>query len=408
MKVSNDHHHQHAGDWATPLGMSLAAGMSTCLGAAVVFCTKRKMGHRHLSFALSLAGSVMITVSIASILPEAFQDDKNKSNPNMYVPIRSIAFLQRCTAFAIGCALYVLLSRLAFPDPDTILGLDDTTKPEGSDSNDKDEPVLPTVPLKSSVSAVRRNRGAAVTTTPEKGAAALLPTYSANNNNNNNNKSNDDDAAQPLLEAKVSSNNKSMDANVYCSKLSKGDDLTTSEARRAWRVAMLLFVSLAVHNFPEGLAVAASTMHSQHLGWTTTIAIALHNIPEGVAIAIPCLAARPDSPWLAFMLASLSGLAEPMGAIVALSVLDRTDGSDGNGNETLVAGETRTMMSFLVSTMFDMHNVLAFVAGIMIMVAVVELFPEAKRHMKDDVAPGIAGTMIGMIVMLASDAFLEE
>ena len=35
---------------------------------------------------------------------------------------------------------------------------------------------------------------------------------------------------------------------------------------------LLLFISLAFHNFPEGLAVAASTLHSQKLGFTTTIA----------------------------------------------------------------------------------------------------------------------------------------
>lgn len=85
----------------------------------------------------------------------------------------------------------------------------------------------------------------------------------------------------------------------------------------------------AVHNFPEGLAVAASSLHSDKLGWTTTVAIALHNIPEGIAIAIPCMAARPDSPWLAFLLASLSGLAEPLGAAVAVFFLQGEHAGEG-------------------------------------------------------------------------------
>jgi hypothetical protein len=65
------------------------------------------------------------------------------------------------------------------------------------------------------------------------------------------------------------------------------------------------------------------------------------------------MAARPDSPWLAFWLASISGLAEPIGAMVALSVLQ--------------------------STPLPLENVLATVAGIMCMVAVKELYPEAVR-----------------------------
>lgn len=143
----------------------------------------------------------------------------------------------------------------------------------------------------------------------------------------------------------------------------------------------------------KGLAVAASNMHSKHLGLTTAIAIALHNIPEGIAIAIPCLAARPDSPWLAFGLASMSGMAEPLGALVALAVLD-------NDRSSLTASS---------GDVFTMHGVLAFVAGIMIMVAVVELFPEAMRHMhQGDWWPGVAGSLAGIIIMLASDTFLDS
>jgi ZIP family zinc transporter len=170
-------------------------------------------------------------------------------------------------------------------------------------------------------------------------------------------------------------------------RFSSGSDLTSKEARRSWRVAVLLFVSLLAHNFPEGFAVAATSVHSPKLGVTTAIAIAFHNIPEGIAIAVPCLAARPDAPWLAFGLASLSGLAEPLGAAVALLVLR------GGASGTTAA--------------LDIDSVLSFVAGVMVTVALNELFPEARRHSADGKGPLWLGTLAGAVVMLVSDAILD-
>jgi ZIP family zinc transporter len=144
---------------------------------------------------------------------------------------------------------------------------------------------------------------------------------------------------------------------------------------------LLIFVNLFFSFFR---AVAASSLHSQHLGLTTAVAIGLHNIPEGIAISIPCLAARPDSPWLAFGLASLSGMTEPMGALVALTVLQVDAKSMGNW--------------------------LSFVASIMISVAVWELFPEAWRNaMADDAKNAFwVGTALGFIIMVGSEAILNE
>jgi ZIP family zinc transporter len=71
------------------------------------------------------------------------------------------------------------------------------------------------------------------------------------------------------------------------------------------RLAALVALSLTAHNFPEGVAVAASAHLSPHMGLLLCIAIALHNIPEGIAVAMPTLAAT-QSRVLAVLAALLS------------------------------------------------------------------------------------------------------
>jgi zinc transporter, ZIP family len=393
------------GDYGNnPLVMSLLAGLSTCLGATVAFCSsggggQRKLGHAHLAFSLSLAGSVMITVSIASILPECFQLEEDNdgltrstrdgaaatTNAVGYLGPAEWQFWARWMAFGIGCGLYMMLSRCAFPEPEHLLGLEQ--QPSSTIFED----------------------AAATTAATSSSAGQIISPLRDNDGRSKRVSDADTDSHSPLLSPSNISSRTTVQRKFFSSSLKNsgsrsnlendGDDVDgdtiynsktgkSSEAKRAWRVTMLLFVSLMVHNFPEGLAVAASSLHSNKLGWTTTVAIALHNIPEGIAIAIPCLAARPDSPWLAFFLASLSGLAEPLGAAVAVFFLQ------GDGGWLNQAD--------------NMKNVLAFVAGVMIMVASIELFPEARRHMTESKVPGVAGTLAGIVIMLSSDAYLDS
>lgn len=252
-----------------PLWMSLLAGLSTCIGAGVVFCAGRDgVGKGLLTFSLALAGSVMITVSVVSILPECLRDESVILSGYHLLPVNSWPFLQRCLSFGIGSGLYLILSKFAFPEPDEILGFDkdETDKkaqiPEDLELAELDEdievqtilePMMSQGSNTSSNANLRKLRSIQSSSPQEVGLDR-----------------NNDDATgkkrRPLWWTNLTT-------------FSSGSDLDTEQSRRAWRVAMLLFVSLAVHNFPEGLAVAASSMHSPHLGLTTTVAIALHNIP---------------------------------------------------------------------------------------------------------------------------------
>eukprot|EP00977_Amphora_coffeiformis_P008092 scaffold1814_cov163-Amphora_coffeaeformis.AAC.3 len=362
------------GSWSKPLLLSVLAGASTSLGAAVVLVRRSApLRKAHLAMALSLAGGVMINVSLFSLLPESLEGSDGVS-----LDVMSYSMLERLLSFVVGCVLYYMLSKCAFPEPETILGFEED-KRQSISSKGKEESVpfvdMTTSPVSRKTSLRIRSQASSNIKDEEKAATnPSTPSQDAVNKS----------LGTKLVASSSTGTDTPSSASTWWSSYSSGNDLASADARRAWRVSLILFVSLIIHNFPEGLAVAASSMHSPHLGLTTAVAIGLHNIPEGIAIAVPCLAARPDSPYLAFGLASLSGLTEPLGALVALTILQVDVESMGNW--------------------------LSFVASIMISVAVLELFPEAWRNAVADDAKSAfwIGAVVGVVVMIGSDAVLDQ
>ena len=423
----------------TPIYLATLAGMSTCLGALIVFCHpiedddgadndddvgdldnsqqhrlirsgKRKVSPSTMAFSLALAGSVMVTVSVVSIGPEclaasSMSDRSHKSDVDIdsensffifgitLMPILSWAFLQRLLSFAAGSFAYFLLSKYAFPEPEEILSHHFELHPlsvsrKGSDDGHVNNLIkTKQSPSNESIKSMESNPIGKLS-----GNLQRRGTFTED--------------AELTTKNVIDGGGKkraALDQNPFTSCISslrifmRGSDLTTSDARRANRVAMLLFFSLLLHNFPEGLAVAASALESDQLGMTVAIGIMIHNIPEGIAIAIPCLKARPDSPWLCFILASVSGLAEPLGALMSLTLLKGIERRQASVvGDVEVEGEIEGEGS--------LENVLAFVAGIMIAVSVLELLPEAKRHTEQSgMKPYYAGLVVGFIVMIGTE-----
>jgi ZIP family zinc transporter len=147
-----------------------------------------------------------------------------------------------------------------------------------------------------------------------------------------------------------------------------------TEKQRKMRLGMLMMVSLTIHNFPEGLAVVVSALSSQKLGIIMCVAIGLHNIPEGLTIAVPIYAATGDRRH-AFLMASASGLSEPLGALTALL--------------------------FLRPYMLQNPNIVGYamcaVGGIMSAVSFKELIPEGLKY--DRPAHFWGGFVLGVAVM---------
>ncbi|PLS02081.1 zinc transporter ZupT [Neobacillus cucumis] len=134
-------------------------------------------------------------------------------------------------------------------------------------------------------------------------------------------------------------------------------------------------LAIGIHNFPEGIATFTSALQDPKLGIAIAVAIAIHNIPEGIAVSVPVYFATGDKKR-AFKLSFLSGLSEPIGALVAFLFL----------------------MPFLNDIMFGM--IFAAVAGIMVFISLDELLPAAKRY--DEAHLSIYGLIGGMAVMALS------
>lgn len=143
---------------------------------------------------------------------------------------------------------------------------------------------------------------------------------------------------------------------------------------KLFRSGMLIAIGIALHNIPEGLSVGAGYLHSPEFGLFVAVAIALHNIPEGIATAMP-LYAGCSSRRAALKITMLSGLVEPIGALLAVF--------------------------FLKFFELPLAAALAFASGVMIFITLDELVPIAQRHGHEHfTALGIiAGATITMLLM---------
>jgi ZIP family zinc transporter len=141
------------------------------------------------------------------------------------------------------------------------------------------------------------------------------------------------------------------------------------------RMGVFTAFAIAIHNFPEGIATFTAALSDPMLGIPIAVAVALHNIPEGIAVAVPIFYAT-GSRKKAFKLSFLSGLAEPIGALVGFLLLYR----------------------FLNDVTFGI--VFAATAGIMIYISLDELLPAAKEYGEHHLS--IYGLIAGMAVMAVS------
>lgn len=157
-------------------------------------------------------------------------------------------------------------------------------------------------------------------------------------------------------------------------KVEELDEVDKSE-HRLMRIGLMTALALAIHNFPEGLATFVSALGDTSVAIPIVVAIAIHNIPEGIAVSVPIYYATGDKKK-AFIYSFLSGLAEPVGALVGYLIL----------------------MPILNDTVYGI--LFAVVAGIMVFISLDELLPAAREYGENHLA--IYGLIGGMLLMAFS------
>ncbi len=155
------------------------------------------------------------------------------------------------------------------------------------------------------------------------------------------------------------------------------EEMDNEKAKRKNLLRMGMFSALAIgiHNFPEGLATFTSALSDPTLGISIAIAIAIHNIPEGIAVSVPIYYATGNKKK-AFIYSFLSGLSEPVGALLGYGIFYKYFNDITFG--LLFAG----------------------VAGIMVFISLDELLPTAEKYGEHHLA--IYGLILGMAVMALS------
>ena len=150
------------------------------------------------------------------------------------------------------------------------------------------------------------------------------------------------------------------------------------------KTTMMVF-AVTLHNIPEGMAVGVTFagVLAQNAGITMAgafalaVGIAIQNFPEGAIISMPLKSEGVSKPK-AFFYGTLSGIVEPIGAIITI----------------LLTNAVVPILPYLLS----------FAAGAMIYVVVEELIPESQAGEHSNI--GTIGVAIGFTIMMILDVAL--
>ncbi len=155
--------------------------------------------------------------------------------------------------------------------------------------------------------------------------------------------------------------------------LTKKIDKVKLSNNNLYKLGILNMIALMLHNFPEGIATFLSSYQDISLGIKLSVAIMLHNIPEGISIAVPIYYSTRNKKE-AIKKTFISGISEPLGAILAFLLFK----------------------NFITNEFISL--ILLLVGGIMITIAIENIYPEACKYKEKKCV--LLGILLGIILII--------
>ncbi|MBO5413493.1 MAG: ZIP family metal transporter [Clostridia bacterium] len=162
--------------------------------------------------------------------------------------------------------------------------------------------------------------------------------------------------------------------DILIQKKFNSNNISTKNSNSLLKTGIIVSIGLALHNFPEGLAIGSGFGASITLGYSLAIAICLHDIPEGISMAVPMKNGGMKK-LKVILYVILSGITTGIGAFFG----------------ALVGGISNEIISMCLS----------FAAGAMLYIVSGELIPESNKlyHGRMTAIGNIFGFLLGMIAM---------
>ncbi len=390
------------GNVGLAFGLTIAAGLCTTVGAAIVFCA-RLANAKFLAGSLGFSAGVMLYVSFAEIFLRksvAAFEDASYSEDEAYRYSTLAFFGGFLVIFLLDKLVHLIIHMVAKRKmPEGGVGADgrvDRTTSSTSravlleqEENTSSTQVRRMAPSSPRLAVERDEMMEAGTSKPPK----PMVMSDQDPDDGGSEDSDGSDATESITEDDMGRSDGVIDEtngrNRSRKKKRNSDEdrssrqspdvmaLITSDPHSIalHKMGLLTALAIFIHNFPEGLATYVATLSDASVGFGIAIAIAVHNIPEGICVALPIYYST-GSRAKAFIWATLSGISEPLGALVGYFAL--------SGDNSL---------AFAL--------VFALVGGMMVYIAIKELLPMALRYdPTDSVSTNFC--ILGMVVMAAS------